>query len=106
MKAMCASHQSCVSDGGGEETAAGRREAQTGLHQEAVPTRGVEMEERVSVKIVDPLHPVSGRSMLASLCLCSQDRRRDLPPAEEAGSFSGLEPSVFHHGSSKITLFF
>lgn len=33
--------------------------------------------------------------------LLLQERRRDLPPAEEAWSFSGLEQSLFHYGPSK-----
>lgn len=44
--------------------------------------------------------------MWPARCLLSfepllQERRRDLPPAEEAWSFSGLEQSLFHHGPSK-----
>lgn len=93
-------------DSGGEETAKGSREAQTGLHQGRVSTGGVEMEERVSLHIVTSLLAFSRHNVclveLSSFCYCVlQERRRDLPPAEEAWSFSGLEQSLFHYGSSK-----
>lgn len=85
----------CVLDGGGEETAAGTGEASSWLHQTRVCRGGVEMEERVSLE----LH-FSASSHLQDFFLnwaesfcsrVSQERRRDLPAAEEAGSFSGLE---------------
>lgn len=44
-------------------------------------------------------------SVFASVSLTSspvsQERRRDLSPAEEAWCFSGLEQSLFHYGSSE-----
>lgn len=40
-----------VLDSGGEETAEGKRETQTGLHPAGVSTGGVEMEERVSLHV-------------------------------------------------------
>lgn len=44
-------HQLVCVDSGGEETAEGRREGQTGLDQARVSTGGVEMEERVSLHV-------------------------------------------------------
>lgn len=65
------------------------------------------MEERVSLVVcIIASHRLFGHPCLPHafefLCLCvSQERRRDLSPAEDAWSFSGLEQSLFHYGSSK-----
>lgn len=50
----------CVLDSGREETAEGRREAQTGLHQAWVSAGGVEMEEWVSLTFIITFQPLFG----------------------------------------------
>lgn len=91
----------CVSDSGGEETVPGNWEASAGFQQAGVCAGSVEVEERVRPHIhLDDLCLVCPR--LNHFCSLVQERRRDLPATEEAGSLSGLDPSLFHPGSSRI----
>lgn len=88
-------------DGGGEETAEANREAQTRLYEGRVSGGGVEVEERVSRHIWTCEHICVTCCCLLSFEPLLQERRRDLPPAEEARSVSGLEQSLLHYGPSK-----
>lgn len=96
----------CVPDGGGEETVPGNWETPARFQQRGVYAGGVELEEPVSphVHLEELLHICliwpRLNQVFASRSL--QKRRRDLPAAEEPGSLSGLEPGLFHPGSSKI----